>query len=239
MKKILLLVKRYNNLGLKCILSPKHMILVIALIIGLTITVAAGQYSTKVQNHISENLLRLHVIANSDSIEDQNLKLEIRDAIINEMADKFKISKSIDETKEIALNSIDIIESIAKEIIKAHGKEYSVKVSIEDTYFPTKYYGDVVLPSGIYEALKVQIGDSKGSNWWCVLFPPLCFVDATNGTLPESSKERLKSSLTQEEYLLITSVSKNDNIPIKIKFKSVEIWQQSKHKVQVAINNLF
>jgi stage II sporulation protein R len=220
------------------IYSKTHTMIIASIITGVIITALISNYSNHVNKDISNSLLRLHVIANSNLKEDQALKLEVRDAVISQVSEKFKSSKDINETKKMAVENLDLIEKAAREVISKNGKQYSVKVSMTDGYFPTKYYGDVVLPSGNYNAVKVEIGESKGENWWCVLFPPLCFVDATNGQLPESSKEKLKNSLTEEEYKLISSSSIDGNVPVKIKFKTVEIWQQSKHKVQVAIENL-
>lgn len=105
--------------------------------------------------------------------------------------------------------------------------------------FPTKMYGDITLPAGTYEALRVVVGEGEGQNWWCVMFPPLCFVDATHGTIPDSVKEDLKNVLTKEEYSIVASADQEDEIPIEIKFKVVEIFQGSKIKVTGAINKLF
>lgn len=236
-KKFLLFIKKSDSEFLN-IFSLKHKILLLSLIIGLVITFLVGSYSNKTQTDIANNLLRLHIVANSNSQFDQALKLKIRDAIVEEMSKKFKLCNNIEQTKQIALANLTNIENIAKGVIVENGKNYTVKASIAKTYFPTKLYGDMIFPAGKYEALIVKIGESKGANWWCVLFPPLCFVDATNGSFPEESKEKLRNTLNEEEYRLITSYS-SDNPTVKIKFKAVELWQQSKQKVQVAISKLF
>lgn len=213
-------------------------ILFIVIFISFFITIFVGNFANKSQSNIANNLLRLHVIANSDSTFDQDLKIKVRDAIVSEMTEKFRNSKNINQTRKIANNNIEDIYSVSKKVIDDLGENYGVKVSIGNSYFPTKYYGDMVFPPGTYEAVKVEIGEAKGQNWWCVLFPPLCFVDATNGSVPDSSKQKLKTSLSQEEYDLLTS-SSSEKIPVKIKFKSVEVWQASKHNVQVAIKKMF
>ena len=111
---------------------------------------------------------------------------------------------------------------IAEKVIKENGYNYTVNVQVGKADFPTKYYGDITLPAGTYDALKVQIGEAKGQNWWCVMFPPLCFVDVSTGIVPDNSKQELKQSLDNEEYDLI---SKTDNNEISFKFKIVELFQ--------------
>lgn len=237
MYKIFLLFRPQNRDKIMNIYSVKHTILVASIIIGLIISTLVSSYAHNTQAGISEKVLRLHIVANSNSKEDQELKLKVRDAIINEMNCNFNISESIEDTKKIAENNLYNIQEIAKRIIAKNNKDYDVDVSIGPTYFPTKYYGNTALPAGDYDALIVKIGSAKGNNWWCVLFPPLCLIDATNGELPQSSKDKLKAELTPEEYKLITSY--DDNIEFKLKFKAVEVWQSSKHKVQVAVDDLF
>lgn len=123
-----------------------------------------------------DNLIRLHVLANSDKEEDQALKYIVKDAIVNEMANKFSSSESIDESREILIKSLSQVESIAKTTLEKQGSSYNIKAHYGRFFFPTKYYGNFSLPAGEYEAVKVVIGEGKGANWWCVLFPPLCFV---------------------------------------------------------------
>jgi stage II sporulation protein R len=95
------------------------------------------------------------------------------------------------------------------------------------------------LPAGHYQALRVVIGKGEGSNWWCVLFPPLCFVDVTHGTLPDNIKENLKNALTSEEYNIITSVDSDSEIPVKIRFKVVEFFQNSRIRFTGMISKIF
>ncbi len=210
-----------------------------ALLLVLTAWIVSNTYAEDVNAGLSQNLVRLHVIANSDSAADQALKLKVRDAIIEYMKKELADSKDIDETKTIINNNLKKIEEVSKEVIKKNNSNYSVKATLGNYDFPTKTYGDIALPAGEYQALRVVIGDGVGANWWCVLFPPLCFVDATHGTIPESVKQDLKSSLSIEEYKLITSEDNEEDIPIKIKFKVVEFLQGSKIKVTGAVNRLF
>lgn len=139
------------------------------------------------QSYDNANLIRLHVIANSDTLEDQALKYKIRDKLVEKVAADFSKAATIDEARALVLNNREQILTLAREEVKAWGKEYPVTVAYGDFYFPTKSYGSVTLPAGQYEALKVVIGQGKGQNWWCVLFPPLCFVDITSNLAQQGS----------------------------------------------------
>lgn len=167
-----------------------------------------------------DKLIRFHVIANSDSEEDQNLKLKVRDAIINYLQPKLLESESIEESELIIKKEYDELEKISKNIILENGYDYDVKVGIDYSKFPTKQYSNVVLPAGEYKALRIIIGEGKGKNWWCVMFPPLCFIDETKNSV--DSKE-LKENIED-----ITS--KEDKAKKDVVFKS---------KILEIVNNLF
>ncbi len=206
-------------------------ILLVSLIIGLmatSITAYSKVYSESIQTGLAQNLIRFHVIAHSDAVEDQTLKNAVRDAILEDLKEELRISPDIEQTRELLLASTDRIEAVAQDVISQWGKTYPVKASLGTAPFPTKRYGDVVIPAGSYEAMRVVIGDGCGKNWWCVMFPPMCFVDITHGTVPEKTKEELKHILTEEEYKLVVSAKSKDAIPIKVKFKIVEWWQERK-----------
>ena len=113
------------------------------------------------------------------------------------------------------------IAKIALKTIKDNGYNYNISVEIGNFSFPTKTYGDITLPSGNYDALRVKIGEAKGQNWWCVMFPPLCFIDISSGIVPEESKNSLKDSMTEEEYSLISNQKDNN---LKFKFKLLELF---------------
>lgn len=214
-----------------------------AVAIIITFVIVAGivlnTYSVDMGQQLEESLFRLHVIANSDSPGDQSLKRDVRDAVLSFMHQKLADSKNIAETKSIIENNLGRIESIAREVIQNHGMNYSIKTTLGIYPFPTKTYGDIALPAGDYQALRLIIGNGKGANWWCVLFPPLCFVDVTHGTVPDSVKKDLKDALTKDEYDILTSADEESDIPIKIKFKIVELFQDSKIKFTGAFNKLF
>ena len=197
-------------------------IFVILILLSLFILISAISYVDAVSNNIADSVFRLHVIANSDSKEDQELKLKVRDEVLSYMNIISKDSTSKQEAMQIANEHKEEFTQIAEKVIKANGYNYTVNVQIGKADFPTKYYGDITLPAGTYDALKVQIGEAKGQNWWCVMFPPLCFVDVSTGIVPDNSKQELKRSLDNEEYDLI---SKTDNNEISFKFKIVELFQ--------------
>ena len=123
--------------------------------------------------------------------------------------------------------NIEEIKSIAENTIIENGYNYTVKVSIGNFAFPTKSYGDITFPAGFYDALKIEIGKAEGQNWWCVMFPPLCFVDVSSGIVPDESKEILKENLSTEEYNLLSENTEN----INFKFKLVEIFQNLNIKI--------
>jgi stage II sporulation protein R len=214
---------------------------------GVAILVAAaviagillGNYSKKVNMELSENLIRLHVIANSDSPADQDLKAKVRDAVLAYMNKQLKGSGDIDRTRSIIQEKMDDIIRVAGEELKKNGSDYEVKASLGTYPFPTKAYGDIALPAGNYQALRIVIGKGEGANWWCVLFPPLCFVDVTHGTIPDPVRDELKKALSDEEYSIVASAEADSEIPVKIKFKVVEIFQDSSIKFAGLINKIF
>lgn len=183
--------------------------------------VSAFYYSNAVCSDISDSVFRLHVIANSDSPADQNLKYIVRDSIIDYINEISSSATSKEEVLQIAKSNISEIQSIAINTVKKEGYDYSVNVEVGNFVFPKKTYGDITFPPGFYDALKVEIGEAKGQNWWCVMFPPLCFVDVTSGIVPDESKLKMQENLSQEEYKLISQESTN----VKVKFKIVEVLQ--------------
>ena len=119
----------------------------------------------------------------------------------------------------------DELEKISKNIILENGYDYDVKVGIDYSKFPTKQYSNVVLPAGEYKALRIIIGEGKGKNWWCVMFPPLCFVDDQKGIIDKDTDDKLREVLTEEEYELISQKTSKQVDRVQIKFKIVEIIQ--------------
>ena len=202
----------------------KRLIIVLLLLI-LFIFISAISYVSAVSNNIANGVFRLHVIANSDSPEDQNLKYIVRDELIKYMNTLAKDCTSKQEVIEIAQNNISNFENIAKKTIQDNGFNYNVTVEIGNFDFPTKTYGDITLPAGTYDSLKIKIGKSEGQNWWCVMFQPLCFVDVTTGIVPEESKKEMKEAMPEEEYSLI---SNTNNSEVNFKFKLIEFFENIK-----------
>ena len=198
----------------------KRFFLVSALLI-LYVCISAVSYTHAVTTDIADSVFRLHVIANSDSAEDQNLKYTVRDKVIEYMSSISQNASSKEAVIVIAKANLDKILAIASQTIRENGYTYSVNVEVGNFSFPSKRYGDITLPPGYYDALRIKIGEAEGQNWWCVMFPPLCFVDVTSGVVPDESKEIMKQNLSNEEFDLI---SKNSN-EVKVKFKIVEVLQ--------------
>lgn len=208
--------------------SFKHFIILL-LLLCLYIFISAVSYVSAVSYDIADSVFRLHVIANSDSEEDQNLKYIVRDKLIEYMNTIAKEAHSKEEVINIAKDHSCEFKEIALNTIKENGFDYDVDVEIGNFNFPTKTYGDISLPAGNYDALRVKIGKAEGQNWWCVMFPPLCFVDVSSGIVPDDSKEIMKSNMSEEEYSLISEGNNNsNNDSIKFKFKLIEMLQNSK-----------
>lgn len=162
----------------------------------------------EIQQGIAGEVFRLHVIANSDTEKDQELKLKVKTRIVEYLKEILGEDAGLKETKEAVLTHLTEIEQEAENIIEEQGFDYPVEVVVEKTYFPEKTYGDCTFPAGEYEALKVKIGSAKGQNWWCVLYPSLCFLDDTYGIVTEVKKEDLKEVLTAEEFQKILGDSR-------------------------------
>lgn len=190
----------------------------------LYIFMCAYSYSASVSESLQNSIFRLHVIANSDLEEDQNLKYIVRDELINYMnsLSESQNLESKSQVIEIAKMHIDDFQKVAEETVKKNGFTYPVSVEIGNFEFPTKKYGDITFPAGFYDALEVKIGSASGKNWWCVMFPPLCFINPTNGVVSEESKETLKTNLSNEEYQLI---SDTQDSKYTFKFKIVEFFK--------------
>ena len=198
-----------------------HMIIILSVLLFFYTTLCAISYAENISTDLSNNLFRLHVIANSDTDEDQNLKYIVRDNLLNYMNNICKDCKTKQEAIIIVEKNIKEFEKIALNSIKESGYNYTVTIKIGNFEFPTKTYGDISLPAGFYDALRVEIGEAHGQNWWCVMFPPLCFVDISTGIVPDESKELMENNLSEEEFALVSDNSDNN---IKFKFKLLEFF---------------
>lgn len=191
------------------------------LLLFLYTTINAISYVEAVSTDISDSVFRLHVIANSDSNEDQSLKYKVRDNLLKYMNNICSNCSSKQEAIDLVTEHQEEFKQVALDTIKKEGYYYNVKINIGNFEFPTKQYGDISLPAGYYDALRVEIGEAKGRNWWCVMFPSLCFIDVSSGIVPEESKEELQNILSDEEYSIISDNSDNG---IKLKFKLIEFF---------------
>ena len=207
----------------------KYIFILITLFIIYT-CICAFSYTNAVFSNISNNVFRLHVIAASDSQDDQALKYIVRDNVLKHVNEITKNLESKEQIIKTVSSNREKIKEIAEETIKLNGYNYSVEVEVGNFNFPTKTYGDVSFPTGNYDALRIKIGEANGQNWWCVMFPPLCFVDISSGFLSEDSKNILEENLSQEEYNLVS----NENYTVK--FKIVELLQNINTKIAVVRN---
>lgn len=226
-------MKKFFNL----IKNPKiKMCFILSLLLFLYTTICAFSYAETTSSDIANSVFRLHVLANSDSDEDQQLKYKVRDSLLNYMNNLCKNCSTKEEAMQIVSDHKDEFKQVALNTIHDEGYSYNVEIEIGNFEFPTKHYGDISLPAGYYDALKIEIGEAKGKNWWCVMFPSLCFVDISNGTVPEESKEELQEVLSDEEYSLIS----DSNTSTQLKFKILEFFGENnfKNELKLRILNL-
>ncbi|MDF2909023.1 MAG: hypothetical protein K0R34_4344 [Herbinix sp.] len=197
-----------------------RLLLLILLIAGASTLLINGnaKADTSIQEGIAQKVLRFHVIANSDTEEDQKLKLTVKETLVESLTPRLIHINDITKVKAIVTEQLDTIRETAAQVIQQQGYDYNVTVSLEKCYFPLKTYGNYAFPPGYYEALRVRIGKAEGKNWWCVMFPPLCFVDETYSIVDENSKEKLLTLLTEDEYDALIS----GKTPVKVRSKLVE-----------------
>lgn len=187
-----------------------------ALLIALLVSFAWGTWADRTQQQLSDKVLRLHVLANSDSEADQALKLKVRDSVL-ETASAILADCPDRETAEQRLSAaLPEIEDAARARIAAEGGKQTVTAELRPTVFPTREYEDFTLPAGEYLALRVVLGEGEGHNWWCVVFPPLCAE-----TTSSLSQTAMAAGLTEEEVALIT-----ESDGYQLKFKAVELWEK-------------
>ena len=192
----------------------------------LYIFTSAFFYTKKISNSLESNIFRLHIIANSNNKEDQEVKYIVRNNIIDYMNKLCIDTKNKNEVITTVSDNLENFEKIANQTLKENNYPYTATVELGNFEFPSKKYSNVTFPAGFYDALKIKLGQSAGQNWWCVLYPSLCFIDNT-ATIPKESDEILKENLSDEEYFIIS----NSGNPIyNLKFKIVELFSNSKFK---------
>lgn len=154
----------------------------------------------KLAEELSQKVLRFHVIANSDSEKDQELKLQVRDAVGAYMQSKLAGADSLEQSKTIVSENLKDIIQVAENIVCQQGSSYHVEAALTWVDFPEKVYGEYHFPAGSYEALRLVIGQGEGKNWWCVMYPNMCFADSVYEEVDENAEEALREVLTAEEY---------------------------------------
>lgn len=156
-----------------------------------------------IQKGIAESIVRFHVVSAGDSEYEQSIKLLVKNTVLEFLSEKLADVTSKEETLSVLEKLKPEITELAHSVLRKNNCNTSVTTNIEDSFFPIKTYGDLTLPAGEYTALKIVLGEGDGTNWWCVLYPRLCFVDATYGVVPDESKATLKTILAEDEYNLI------------------------------------
>lgn len=214
-------MKKLSNL-LKS--SKLKMIIALSFLLFIYTSICAFSYAEYISTDISNSVFRLHVLANSDSKKDQDLKYKVRDSLLNYMNSICNNCSNKEEAINLVEENKNNFKQIALDTIHNEGYNYDVNINIGNFEFPTKTYGDISLPAGFYDALRVEIGEAQGQNWWCVMFPPLCFVDVSSGIVPDESKEVLNENLTDEEFSIVSDTSSKN---IQFKFKLLEFFNNA------------
>lgn len=187
-----------------------------------------SEVSRNVQQGIATEIIRFHVIANSDAEVDQKVKLVVKDKVVSYMQGKLAKTTTREQAEKVMKKEMPAIKKIAQKTVKKQGYDYTCEVVYHEREFPVKAYGDLTFPAGKYEALDVILGNAQGKNWWCVMFPSLCFVDGTYAVVPDKSKERLKEVLTEEEY---KTISDNGSVKVEFAFKLEQWWHFIKKQI--------
>ena len=192
----------------------------LTLLLGLAAALLLGLWLEREQSDLADSVLRLHVLANSDSEADQALKLKVRDRVLAEAEAILPENATREEAESKLEENLPRLAAAGAEVVAQEGYGYPVSASLEETWFPTKEYEDFSLPAGRYQALRIVIGEGEGQNWWCVVFPPLCL-----GSVSESTQEiALEAGLSEQQVSLLTGESEG----YVVKFKALELWDRFK-----------
>lgn len=195
-------------------------LVIAALVTGFFAWKSGLLLQAQIQEHLAQEVLRFHILANSDSESDQALKITVRDQVLDYLESEMPKDLDVKETRRWIRKNVDALEDLSRETVAENGYDYPVSAAVTTCWFPDKTYGDVTFPAGNYEALRIEIGDAQGHNWWCVLYPGLCFLDAATMVVPEESKIKLQNVLTEEEYAQITTAD------FHIKSYFMEQWKK-------------
>ena len=181
-----------------------------------------GLFPVSGEERVYDSVVRLHVLANSDSEEDQALKLKVRDRIIEVTEELFEQAKTREDAEKIARSALSLIKAEAQKTVEENGYAYDVAVELGQEEYPQRDYEGLKFPAGEYLSLRVMIGDAEGQNWWCVLFPPIC-LRAASRSVKDTENAFVEAGLTGEQYRIITE---SDSGRYKVKFKILEIIKE-------------
>lgn len=194
----------------------------LALLLGVALAALLGVWLDGSQSALADQVIRLHVLANSDSEADQALKLKVRDSVLAAAEEYFQPGATREETKAVLRDHLWELASAGAETVAEEGYDYPVTASLVENYwFPTKEYIDFALPAGQYTALRIVIGEGGGQNWWCVVFPPLCL-----GSVSEpAAQTALSAGLSEDQVSLMTGEDEG----YVVKFRAMELWEGFQH----------
>ena len=190
-----------------------------------------GLWLEREQAEVSDSVLRLHVLANSDRAEDQALKLKVRDAVLHEASTILPEQVTVSQAERLLGDNLDRLAAAGAAVVAREGYDYPVSAGLEDVWFPTKEYEDFSLPAGEYRALRIVIGEGNGQNWWCVVFPPLCLASVSE----TAAETALQAGMTEQQVALLTGETEG----YVVKFKMLELWEQLKLVLARENRNLF
>ncbi len=195
-------------------------LVLIVVLCGAVFTRVMQVKANAVQEKLSGEVFRFHVIANSDSEEDQELKMKVKEAVVAYLRETLSGAENAAEAKAWAIRHKEELVRVSEEVLRAEGCSDKVTAEVVRCEFPDKTYGDITFPAGWYDALRIRIGKAQGHNWWCVLYPNLCFMDSVHAVVPKEGKEELRSVLTDEEYAMIVK-----GTPVKIKWFFLQLTE--------------
>lgn len=190
----------------------------LALMLGVLCALVLGSWLSREQAELAGSVIRFHVIANSDSDEDQALKLAVRDRVLAQAENLYPEGATLEEARQALESHLNVLAEAGRAVVEEEGYDYSVTARIEECWFPTKEYEGFALPAGDYTALRIVIGEGGGQNWWCVAFPPLC-LGAASETVDEAAQA---GYFTEDQARLVTG----DSEGYVLKFKGLELLGQ-------------
>lgn len=210
---------------------------VIGILLGITCGVAIARlthisdiYQDRdnevLASEVEDVLLRLHVKANSNSDRDLCLKYDVRDAVLECMRDELKDCESLDEAERIVYDNLDMIEEVVVKTVNEEGFDYPVKVYLTNDHFPTRQYGEMVIPAGCYDALRIDIGEGSGENFWCLLYPTLCYTVDSGAVVTTEGEKEIEKQLDEEAFEKLFVKHSVPKSKVKVKFKLLEMAKE-------------